>query len=53
MSTARLIHILSILQQKTNAEKALTLHEIHTANCCVCIRKNIVPNSGCGMIFPY
>lgn len=30
MSTARLIHILSILQQKTNAEKALTLHEIHS-----------------------
>ncbi len=30
MSTARLIHILSILQQRTNAEKALTLHEIHS-----------------------
>ena len=29
MSAARLIHILAILQQETNADKALTLHQIH------------------------
>ncbi len=29
MSAARLIHILGILQQETNANKALTLHQIH------------------------
>lgn len=29
MSAARLIHILAILQQKTNANKTMTLHQIH------------------------
>ena len=29
MSKARLIHVLSILQQETNERRALTLHEIH------------------------
>lgn len=29
MSAARLIHILAILQQETNVDKALTLHQIH------------------------
>lgn len=29
MSAARLIHILAILQQQTNADKPLTLHQIH------------------------
>lgn len=28
MSKARLVHVLSILQQQTNEHKALTLHEI-------------------------